>query len=137
MREIKFRGMLVPDHLKKKNNGTWIYGSLYEAADNRVCVDQWVVDPRTVGQYTGLKDNDGVEIYEGDVINDGKGAGTIEYCQPIAAFVVRPTEPAEFAVYQLNKGNTVGPTTLVDSEIIGNIYENPELATPKNRSQDG
>lgn len=81
-------------------------------------------------RYTGLLDKNGTPIFEGDIVRDSRieeSEAVIEYCQPIAAFVARPIIKAPYDVYQLNEGNTMGSLKLSYTEVIGNIYENPEL----------
>ena len=115
MREIKFRGWY------SKINGGVMMQPNFNGPINEV-----FNDPNNTAvymQYTGLKDKHGKEIYEGDIIcyNYGKTESRAKMIAKWvdAGFVLSAYK--ENWVYDL--GECV-PTTL---EVIGNIYENPEL----------
>lgn len=65
MREIKFRA-------KDKYSNDWVYGSLVANISEPQVVDdsgyKTTIDVRTIGEYTGVQDKNGKEIYEGDII---------------------------------------------------------------------
>lgn len=119
-REIKFRG-------KRIDNGEWIVGSL-DNSDNRECFILYRnekhepysvrVNPKTVGQFTGLTDKNGKDIYEGDICyGHSDGAGKIVWTKFDGGYD-----------YEFNDGNIVGIFEVIKFiEVIGSIYENPEL----------
>lgn len=84
------------------------------------------VDPKSIGEYTGLHDKNGREIYEGDVLDiglrnqDGK---------PVIAPVSYETYAAGYVLD--NGGNGIWQRLTEDCEVIGNIFENPELLEGK------
>jgi uncharacterized phage protein (TIGR01671 family) len=71
-------------------------------------------------QYTGLKDKSGKEIYEGDIIDfDGKMT-LVSWSEKFASFCIKN----DTWMFQHWFGEAVNPS---DCEVIGNIYEHPEL----------
>lgn len=137
MREIKFRG--------KTKEGKWFYGSLvnniwynpeiqvnccYIITSNDIeDYDSWEdikegngvvsVIPETVGQYTGLKDKNGVEIYEGDIISGFLGVNGLVFFD--VGFLVEYLEDAEHNTNK--KGTRIKFEKYYKTEVIGNIHD--------------
>ncbi|WP_438310865.1 YopX family protein [Sporosarcina sp. FA9] len=148
MREIKFRGKSVLpieelDQLDTRHENGWVTGSLITNAGNPFIVGDladwdeefiahefWAkVIPATVGQYTGVKDRDGVEIYEGDVIqtNALKENEFRWLVEPIGSEHADGGRYGICVSYYGDGDNQYLDDGILKGEIIGNIYENPEL----------
>ena len=127
---------------KRKDNGEWVEGYLYITHNNEYEISHYddeldterftcIVIPETIGQCTGLKDKNGRWIFEGDVLRDKESGfiGTVKFNDVIAGFVVviNDTTPTFYHWSWLNKGDVTRKKILKDSEIIGNIHDNPEL----------
>lgn len=118
MREYLFRGKTIA-------NGKWSEGTLLVTKQG-CCItpDATVyvaVDPETVGQYTGLTDKNGTKIFEGDIVKYGDTVHNVVFEQrngtAYFGLVYSTLETLSFGYYQ----------DLKQIEVIGNIYDNPEL----------
>lgn len=129
-REIKFRG-------KRSSDGEWIYGDLQHNVDClkirewEIDVNQipksYVVDENTIGQYTGGKDKNGREMYEGDIVNLAS-EDTEPFMRNIP-LVVRRYPDGQFVLVDRFGRRDFLVTNIV--EVIGNIHDNPKLLKTK------
>lgn len=121
-REIKFRG-------KCPDTGRWIFGLLVHhlreiAIERHYDRLHLYVRPETVGQYTGLKDKNGLEIFEGDIVKL-LGQTVREVIFRDGVFGYAATFLDDMIAIGLNFKWRDGRSDVV--EVIGNIYDNPEL----------
>jgi hypothetical protein len=125
MREIKFRGIDV-------KTGKWIYGDLVHenfTADNRIALvaiqlpGYYPVQiiPDTAELFISLKDKNGNEIYEGNILSGGTDKCVVVWCDEKSCFCCRSKD----WMFQHYFGEDINPE---DYEIIGDIHENSNYA---------
>lgn len=144
MREIKFRG-------KRADNGEWVFGDLLQICEgciiyfgsktesqtpdipnsSPVAVELFndeiaVVIPDTIGQFAGLTDCNGKEIYEGDIVAYcGKIKHIVEFKHGMFGYTLMD---GWFVGYGGNSNFSFNPLDKSKKhEVIGNIHDNPEL----------
>jgi uncharacterized phage protein (TIGR01671 family) len=160
MREIKFRGKVRKTEFFETVNDTypinkdyWVYGWLVKDADGKTFIlpadethvddkDNKLyfdgvpiipeVDPETVGQYTGQKDENGREIYEGDIVKWANGymppnAGVVTYWENGCQFACVMDYGAFNLVKKYAAGGHLSEYKHNTFIVIGNIHDNPEL----------
>lgn len=132
-REIKFRGKIVMDveplAMKK---GDWVEGHYYEDLHQgewcswiQECNDitHYKVDKNTVGQFTGLLDKNGKEIYEGDIVHLDSWKPNAMQIKFIEAAFCLADENGEY----LGDIHYIQHAQVNQCTVLGNIHDNPEL----------
>lgn len=127
---MHIRGMSEFIFRAKNRRGKWEFGDLRTAvkADDRMIVGIseeepfciYEVDPETVCQFSGLKDSEGVNIYEGDIIAScfADYKAVVEFRNGAFVAVTGPVD-----TYQ----TLYGVLRLKGLRVIGNVFDNPEL----------
>lgn len=118
MRTIKFRAQDIASN-------KWLYGDILHP-EKGVCIFEQggkrgeQVKPETIGQFTSLKDKNGREIYEGDIISffGKKEYLEVRFVRGVFAFLWNGDLDDEFPT---------GSPTHEWAEVVGNIHDNPEM----------
>lgn len=115
---IKFKAKSILD-------GAWVQGDLVHKEDGAICIlrngfNVSEVDPSTVCQFTGLKDCEGNEIWEGDIVRDNYDLLCIDNLYEVAYI----EEEGTFAFKSLDKVDNYEPfVNLFEAYVVGNKFD--------------
>lgn len=126
MKEIEFRGKRI-NYFQPKEPPKWIYGpancteslALMLVKEYNIWTD---VERETVGQYIGLKDDNGVKIYEGDVVDVVPILGI--HFRGVVKF---NNHTSAFDVFREERGDSACLKDDFSVEVRGNVFDNPEF----------
>ena len=129
----RFRGLSIDENSKGKmqygyliadGEQAFIINEVVEANEQYITIGSWCpVDPKKIGQSTGLKDKNGKEIFEKDILDYNGGKVIVKWHGSYASFIY------EFVDELQNRTTEWQPLHLsyYKFEVIGNSLENPEL----------
>lgn len=124
-----FRGVLKADNLPYYHKGQWVYGDYVRLVDGKRIIPHIYgcgeIEPNTEGQYIGLDDKNGKEIYEDDIV-----AGAVTWQEKRINGVVTFRDGSFGLIWYRGEIEQFNPFTSmcnIEYEVIGNIHDNPEL----------
>jgi len=130
-REILFRGKVIESYLHR-SDGKWVFGSLLLNGDEARIFEQdgnsWLVDPKTVGQFTGLTLKGGKKVFEHDIV-ENNGCHGYPNWKPKQVVWGNTLDKALSACcgFMLDGTQMFLATNDKNMTLHGNIHDNPEL----------
>ena len=140
LREIKFRG--IPADKSVTPNSNWEYGGIN--SDRTMIVGGiilTVIHPETIGEFTGILDIEGKEIFEGDIVKPfhpfiPATLKTVEYTTIRGCgFMLKSHGKNENLYYEIpTKYDPDNDLMIAEITVVGNIHQNPELIFNQGKS---